>query len=113
MKKSRRLAAAWYTKAAEQSHAPALCNLGECYRFGRGVPRDKAKAVELYRRSAAQGNRVAMFNLGECYEKGTGVPKDKAEALAWYQQSAGQGYEEAKKRVARLTNKPLKWLGGG
>lgn len=38
-------AASWFSKSALQGHAKAQCNLGVCYKKGRGVPRDDNKAV--------------------------------------------------------------------
>lgn len=38
-------AASWFAKSAKQGHAKAQCNLGVCYKKGRGVPRDDGKAV--------------------------------------------------------------------
>jgi len=52
--KDETLAAFWFTKSALQGHAKAQCNLGVCYKKGRGVPRDDAKALHFYTLSANQ-----------------------------------------------------------
>lgn len=42
----------WYTKAAEQGHAAAQYNLGNCYYDGEGVEKDLQKAIEWYTKAA-------------------------------------------------------------
>lgn len=44
-------AAIWYGKAAEQGNKRALLNLGTLYETGRGVAKDKLRALNLYRKS--------------------------------------------------------------
>ncbi len=77
--------------AAEQGHADAQFNLGNCYYKGEGVKQDYAEAVSWYRKSAEQGHINAQYNLGLCYENGKGVRQDHAEAVKWYRKSAEQG----------------------
>lgn len=72
-----KLAVTWYKLAAEQNHAPALFNLGNCYEHGIGVTPDLEKAEELYRKSSDMGNGNAMTNLGHFYECGIIVKEDK------------------------------------
>ncbi len=58
----------WYRKAAEQGHAAAQNNLGECYAEGVGVEKDPAQAVVWYRKAAEQGfepAKEALRKLGE------------------------------------------------
>ena len=47
-------AAQWFTRAADQGHAKAQCNLGVCFKKGRGVAKNDAKAREYYTLSASQ-----------------------------------------------------------
>jgi TPR repeat protein len=44
--------------------ACAQYQLGEMYMQGKGVPEDKAKALELFKKSAAQGNEKAKLMTG-------------------------------------------------
>jgi TPR repeat protein len=88
-------AAAVTRRAAEQGDANAQFKLGVAYQYGRGVPRDDAKAAEWYRQAAEQGVAEAQFNLGVAYQYGRGVPQDDAEAANWYRQAAEQGNPEA------------------
>ena len=44
---------------ASSGDACAQYQLGEMYMQGRGVPEDKARALDLFRKAAAQGNEKA------------------------------------------------------
>ena len=81
-----------YQKAAEQGNAEAQFNLGLCYKRGKGVTKDDAKAVYWYSKAANQGYALAQHNLGLCYKRGEGVTKDYAKAVYWYSKAANQGY---------------------
>jgi TPR repeat protein len=89
----------WFRKAAEQGHAIAQYNLGNCYDNGWGVTQNYAEAVKWYRKAAEQGLAQAQYNLGICYENGWGVPQNKEVAIKWYRKAAQQGLEEAKKSL--------------
>jgi TPR repeat protein len=75
--------------------AQAQFDLGVCYRFGQGVPKNKAEAVKWYRRAAEQGYAKAQYNLGVSYDFGTGVPRDHGQAAKWYRKAAMQGHAKA------------------
>ncbi len=64
-------AAKWYKKAIETDpkHGAAHCNLGYCYEFGCGVPKDLNKALELYEKSANLGNETGKSNLNNLKDK--------------------------------------------
>ena len=49
----------WFRKAANQGHARAQCNLGECYYFGYGVEQSYEEAVKWFRKAAEQGSTDA------------------------------------------------------
>ena len=78
----------WYSKLLEQKLPSRECwingvnNLGECYRYGRGVEKDLNRAIELYVISGRCGNDMAWFNLGHLYETEKEDPKT---AAAYYQ----------------------------
>ncbi len=101
----------WYRKAAESGHKQALKNLtkiaeqgnteaqfslGDMYKKGRGVQKNRGVAVNWYRKAAEQGNTEAQFSLGDMYEKGRGVEKNETEAAKWYRKAAEQGHALAK-----------------
>jgi len=48
---------------AEQGDATAQYNVGDCYRYGKRVQRDSAKAIHWYTKAAEQGNANAQTQL--------------------------------------------------
>ena len=77
--------------SAEQGDARTQNDLGNMYYFGRGVPKNYAKALELFGKSAEQGFAEAQNNLGNMYYSGAGVPKDDKKAAHWWLKAAKQG----------------------
>ncbi len=67
--------------AAEGGHARAQYALGSMYNEGKGVPSDRALAVEWWQKAALQNHAQAQFALGVGYSSGSGVAKD-AESYA-------------------------------
>ena len=57
-------AARWYSKAADQGHFPAQCNLGVMFEGGYGVKQNDAEAAHWYRKAANQGGAYAQSSLG-------------------------------------------------
>jgi TPR repeat protein len=81
----------WLQKAANQGHAKAQFNLAVAYSFGRGVPKNTAKAMEWYQKAAAQGHAEAQYHLATTYYEGNnGVTKDLAKAAGLFQSAAAQ-----------------------
>ena len=97
VKQSNAKALKWWIKAAEQDHAMAQYNLGECYYYGLGFSNDewlsidKAKAAELFLKSAENGYADAQMSIGICFYNAIGVAKDKDKAFQWWMKAAGQG----------------------
>lgn len=87
----------WLRKAAQQGDLQALTELGLCYRHGKGVARDRVKAVEYFRRVAEGGYAPAQRLLGDCYAHhiGIGVPADGEKARFWYAKAAAGGDAQA------------------
>ena len=85
------VAAAIFTRLAEEGNADAQAYIGYLYHKGKGVEADLGKAVDWYRRAAAKGNRDAQYNLALAYAFGEGVAQDDAEAVMWYRRAAEQG----------------------
>ena len=100
---TKRSAAEWYAKAADQGFAWAQMSLGLLYVNGRGVPQDYTKAIFWLRNAAERNERRAQYNLGWAYESGTGVPKDTLQAIAWYSKAADAGEPQARARLEGLT----------
>jgi TPR repeat protein len=74
--------------------------LGWRYKYGEGVKKDLAKAVEWLRQAAEQGYAPAQNALGFCYEFGDGVEKDLKKAIEWYTKAAEQGDARAQNNLA-------------
>ena len=89
----------WYSKAAEQGHPEAQCNLGVHYIKGEGISKNWTEAVTWFRKAAEQGNSRAQFNLGLCYSRGEGVAQNWAEAVRWYREAAEHGNDKAQNRL--------------
>ena len=90
--------AEWYSSAAKQKDAEALCSLAHMYRDGRGCIKDSAKAFKCYSDSARYGDvPAAMTNLARCYEKGIGVPPDAAMAGYWREEAIRAAYANDKR----------------
>ena len=92
----------WYRKAAEQGHAKAQNNLGNCYYHGNGVEENEKEAVKWYRKAAEQGDASAQYDLGNCYYYGRGVGQNYEEAVKWYRKAAEQGYDNAQHNLGNL-----------
>ncbi len=110
-------AASWYKKAVEQKYNPAMealkkitrvsncwdkavrdndpaaqLELGKCYWFGDGIPKNQITAFTWFKKSGQQGNGEALHALGICYENGQGTDKNLANAIKFYNESAKKEY---------------------
>ena len=59
----------WFRMAAEEGHAGAQRNLGDCYRLGLGVAQDDAWAADWYESAGKQGDLDALFMAIELHKK--------------------------------------------
>lgn len=57
-------AVAEWRDPATAGDADAQYNMGQAYKLGRGVPQDRAIAIEWFRKAAARGHQQAEDNLG-------------------------------------------------
>ena len=80
---------------AEGGDEDSQFQLGDCYFFGLGVPKDQVMGVSWYRKAAEAGQMKAQFNLGGCFHEGMGVEPDLMAAIKWWRKSAGQDYAPA------------------
>lgn len=83
----------------EAEKEESLCQLGDRYYSGNGVPQDKEKAAELYREAGENGDVTAQYTLGYMYDKGDGIEKDRDVAICWYEKAAENGHEAAGNRL--------------
>ena len=93
-------AAKWFRIAAEQGHADAQCDLGACYRDGRGVVQDYQEAIAWFTKAAAQGQVHAQFYLGEAHYNIEGVPRDYVKAHMWANLAAAASTGEDQKKYS-------------
>eukprot|EP00038_Savillea_parva_P027543 m.60144 g.60144 ORF g.60144 m.60144 type:complete len:1587 (-) comp7941_c0_seq1:2023-6783(-) len=76
------------TRSEGRHKGSALHLLGNAHRYGKGVARDPARAVDLFRHAASMGSKGALVTLGVCHELGEGVAKDIMEAAELYHVAA-------------------------
>jgi len=88
----------WYERASELGNLDAKKSLALMYATGRGVEKNRAKAIVLYRkmliplRIAAGKNDVeALRTLAYMYRNGLGVPLSGSAALQQYKKAAELG----------------------
>lgn len=94
-----------YQQAANRGHKKAQYRLGNCYRYGNGVPEDLSKSLDWYNKAAAQGYGKAInflaeidYNLGNYLKehyRTTGNIDHLMYALSCYQKAVKQGHLEA------------------
>jgi TPR repeat protein len=87
---------------AEKGIAKAQYKLGEKYRIGNSVKKDKEQAALWFRKAAEQGYALAQLRLGAAYRYGDGVPLDANQAISWYEKSAAQDNKTARRELERL-----------
>lgn len=86
-----RAAVAQWRGPAVAGDADAQFNMGQAYKFGRGVPADLAQAEEWYRKAALQGHPQAEENYGlALFENGK-----RLQAAEWLEKAAGRGAPRA------------------
>jgi TPR repeat protein len=68
-------------KRIEAGDAVAIYGLGCCYANGsRGLPQNRAKALELWHQATELGNAIAYYGIGVAYDIGNGVERDEKKA---------------------------------
>ena len=73
-----------YREAAALGNVCAQYELGQCYRYGRGVKENLRNAVDWYFKSATQGNFMAQTALDEIYDKwDIGIAQEMLAATNW------------------------------
>lgn len=77
-----------FRQAAGAGDARAKYCLGECFRCGNGVPRDRNAAFKWYLAAAESGNEDAYYTVACCYHTGDGVAADPEKAAAWLEKAA-------------------------
>ncbi len=91
-----------YLANATAGNAAAQFQTAEGYRVGRGVEKDRARAVLWYQKAADQGLARAQFGLAEMYAYGLGTPQNYQNAITWYRKAAEQGHFQAQEDLAEM-----------
>jgi len=106
MRKYFLIAIKYFKTAAEQGHPGSLFQLGVTYDTGgRGIGKNKGKAIYYYHKAASLNHPLAQNNLGVCYHHGLGVKQDLEKAYSFYIQSSKQGNIIAQSNLKRLLSK--------
>jgi TPR repeat protein len=84
--------ARWYARATDLGHEEAPYRLALRYLGGRGVPMDRARAIELLQLAAGRGSAGAAYELGQLEVQAR--PGVAGAGLSWF------------RRAARLTRRP-------
>lgn len=92
-------AVVWYRKGADGGNADAQFSLAECYRYGRGVEANTAKAAQWYREAARQGHEYSKGKLYECYSGNYIEPESQEEFMQWLHWGAEGGHADAQYRL--------------
>lgn len=76
-----------FYELAKKNHRDATRELAICYDSGRGVPQDKAKAVDYYKKLVDMGDWSVCFRIAQAYHRGEGCVQSYSSALSWYKES--------------------------
>lgn len=73
----------YYQASAQLGSSAAMCNLGYCYYYGRGVQRDKEMAHYYWETSAVLGEAASTYKLGDMHRNGD-IEADESVAWQYY-----------------------------
>jgi len=89
-----------YKERSDMNDAQALYSLGNFYSNGEnGVPRDRAKALELWHRAGELGSANANYNIAYAYKIGNGVERNMKKAKHYWEISAMGGNLHARNNL--------------
>jgi TPR repeat protein len=95
----------WFNRAASEHNSPtAQFEVGNLYRFGRGVDQDMNVAVSWYEKAAVQGNSDAMYALGQVYWTGEGLERKIDAAIGYYRDAYLNGRNDALRLLTDALN---------
>ena len=77
--------------------------LGEAYFYGKGLSRDRKRAIEYFQLGAEQEDVSSLYHLARCYELGIGgIHKSMVRAVELYKKASDGGSEAAVEALKRL-----------
>lgn len=86
----------WMFKMAKPYDHPSFqCCLGDCFKYGIGMPENHTEAIKWYHKAALQGNQQAQVKMGHYYEHVIGVKRDYKIAYYWYNEAAKKNGAQA------------------
>ncbi|QDD67021.1 sel1 repeat family protein [Herbaspirillum seropedicae] len=88
-------AASLWNKAAERKHWQAMLNLASLLIEGKGINRDRERAVQLVEEVMKIGIPRAYDFMGTLHMNGTGVKQDATRAYAFWSLAADMGSSDA------------------
>lgn len=93
-----------FVAAAEQGYSKAQFNTGVCYEKGRGVTKDKEKALYYYSKAAAGGHRQAQYRYAKLLltSRGQQSLEELNTAIRLLEQSAAAGLTKAQVCLASV-----------
>ena len=86
----------YLVEAAKNQHVASMFNLGVAYWEGRGVTRQREKALNWWEIAAERNDAGAQYNLGLAYFIGEGRVQNTAKAVYWAQQAANNNHPQAR-----------------
>ncbi len=101
MEKNLEKALFWLQLGAAMDYPPSLFALGLMYLKGRGVERNKERAMSWFKRAADKGDKLAQNNLGSLLIN-SNKPEDKAAALHYFMMAAKQNVAFAQYNIGLM-----------
>ncbi|XP_035525411.1 death ligand signal enhancer isoform X2 [Morone saxatilis] len=98
-----------FVAAARQGYSKAQFNLGVCYEKGRGVSKDKEKALYYYWQAAAGGHRQAQYRYAKLLmtSRGHQSLEELNAAISLLEQAAAAGLTKAQVCLASVYSHEL------
>jgi putative tetratricopeptide repeat-containing domain protein len=77
----------FFQQSVDFGNIDAICELSECYYWGRGIDINYDKAVSLIRLGLDKENNNCLFLMGRAFNYGNGVDKDIDKAKTYYRRA--------------------------
>jgi len=91
-----------WMESAEAGDLAAQRNVGQLYRWGRGVEKSSEKAFYWYKKAADKGFSEAEYSLALMYLSGDGVRKNEKEAVRLLRSAAKKGSYNAERKLIEI-----------
>jgi TPR repeat protein len=86
----------------QREHAYALEEEGDCYFYGRGVPKDYHTAFVCYREAVRHGSSTALYHAGLCCLNREEPYRDEIEAYAYWSLASTSHNSSVRGELAKL-----------